>query len=125
MAIDFGINITNFLLQLHDFIDWTSRWGQPRTAREETAFYDLRGKIGQEEVKLKPFVHKLRLTLETFLEDYKNEPNAKERIGNDFKQHAAELLEGMNHVKSSLNDEDKSLCEEIEKITKIVINHIK
>ena len=125
MALNFENLITNLLLELHTFIDWTNRWGGPRSAREETTFFDVQGKINQQQTKLKPFVHKLRLALESFLEDYKKELHPNERIGKAFTEKASGFLEIVEKNQGAMKDEEKDLCEEMRKMIKTAIAQVR
>lgn len=121
MAINFENSVTQFIHEVHEFVDWTDRWGDPRSAREEKVYYDVQNKISNHEAPLKPFVHKLRLALEHFIDDYRVEPHANERIGKPFKTKAAHLLDTMGKCADSMSDEDKALCEEIKKLIKATV----
>ncbi len=125
MTENLETSITNFMIDLHEFIDWTKHWGSPRTAREETTYFELQGKILQEKVGLKPFVHQLRVTLEGFLEDYRKELHAKEKIGNEFLEKSSKIIDLAEACHDSLSSEDKELHDSITKMIESAMSHLK
>lgn len=116
MSLNLESLSTKYMENLYEFIDWASRWGQPRSAREEAKFYETHSKIGLGEVSLKPLVHELRGCLEHFSSDYKKELDARERIGNEFLERASKVVEQAESVDSQLSEEDQTLNKEVIKL---------
>ncbi len=125
MTTNLETSITHFINDLHDFIDWTKHWGAPKTAREEAVYFELQGKVLQETVGLKPFVHHLRSTLGSFLEDYKKGPHAKEKIGNEFLEKSSKIIDLAAACIGSMTEEDKELTNSIVKLLQTAISQIK
>ncbi len=105
-----GIQITrkDCLYETHAYLDWLHHWGQPKTPREETAYYDAKASIDEGETTLASMVPTLKLRMERFLEDFKNEPRGNPQIAKELESRTQSLSRALTLTEGAFSDESSA-----------------